>query len=40
MIVFFSKDKSNFKEGDLMPLLELPIDQEGQKVEQIGRAHV
>jgi hypothetical protein len=33
MIVFFPKDKSNFTDGQLLPLLEIPIGQEGQKVE-------
>jgi hypothetical protein len=33
MIVFFPKDKSNFTDGQLLPLLEIPVNQEGQKVE-------
>jgi hypothetical protein len=33
MVVFFPKDKSNFTDGQLLPLLEIPIGQEGQKVE-------
>ena len=33
MIIFFPKDKSTFSEGQLMPLLEIPIGQDGQKVE-------
>lgn len=33
MVVFFPKDKSNFTDGQLMPLLEIPIGQDGQKVE-------
>ena len=33
MVVFFPKDKSNFSDGQLLPLLEIPIGQEGQKVE-------
>ena len=33
MIVFFPKDKSNFADGQLLPLLEIPVNQEGQKVE-------
>ena len=33
MIVFFQKDKSNFSDGQLLPLLEIPVNQDGQKVE-------
>lgn len=33
MVVFFPKDKSNFSDGQLVPLLEIPVNQEGQKVE-------
>ena len=33
MIVFFQKDKSNFADGQLLPLLEIPVNQDGQKVE-------
>lgn len=33
MIVFFPKDKSTFSDGQLMPLLEIPVGQSGQKVE-------
>lgn len=33
MVVFFPKDKSTFSDGQLMPLLEIPVGQSGQKVE-------
>ena len=33
MVVFFPKDKSNFSDGQLLPLLEIPINQEGKKIE-------
>jgi hypothetical protein len=33
MVVFFPKDKSNFTDGQLLPLLEIPVNQEGEKIE-------
>jgi hypothetical protein len=33
MVVFFPKDKSNFTDGQLLPLLEIPVNQGGEKVE-------
>lgn len=33
MVVFFPKDKSTFSDGQILPLLEIPIGQEGEKVE-------
>ena len=33
MIVFFTKEKSSFTEGQMMPLIELPVGQGGEKVE-------
>ena len=33
MVVFFPKDKNNFTEGQLLPLLEIPVNQEGEKIE-------
>ena len=33
MVVFFPKGKSTFSEGQLIPLMEVPVNQEGQKVE-------
>jgi hypothetical protein len=33
MVVFFPKDKSNFSDGQILPLLEIPINQEGEKIE-------
>jgi len=33
MVVFFPKGKSTFSEGQLIPLMEVPVNQEGQKVD-------
>lgn len=33
MIILFKKENSNFSEGQLMPLIELPIGQEGEELE-------
>ena len=33
MVVFFPTDKSSFTEGQLLPLLEIPINESGQKVD-------
>jgi hypothetical protein len=33
MVVFFTKENSKFSQGQLVPFMEIPVNQEGEKVE-------